>query len=189
MHEAGVFTKCSEIWVLKQGGKLIGTYHVITRSKREISKIGGICHAKEGITQECIIIYIVLYAHAVVCERTVMAHHFDTGVTPAAMVGSEVSNLSTLDTYFITFDEASFLGEFFLGLWVSWLDINSAEIVKNDNAEYIDHEDDVSPAMKSIISIFSNMRLKIAAEEQPSQSHKHEHNRHGLSVADEALRW
>lgn len=117
-----------------------------------------------------------------------MAHHSNTGVAPAAMVGPEVSNLSTLDTNFIALDEASFLGKLFLGLWVPWLDENSAKIVKNYYTELIHHKNDMGPATERIISIFPNMRLKITAKEQPSQACKHEHDRNDLSITDEALR-
>lgn len=47
----------------------------------------------------------------------------------------------------------------------------------------------MSPAMESVVGIFSDMGLKIGVQKQTDETCKHEQNWNSLNITDSILRW
>lgn len=116
-----------------------------TIRKRKISKVTCIRQTKERICQEGVIVDIIPTADTVVGERTMMTHHLDASVAPAAVMCSCVSNPSTLDANLEAFHETSVLGVGILMLWIPWANEDGHVVIENRVSHHVAREESVPP--------------------------------------------
>lgn len=113
--------------------------------KREIGKVAGIRQPEECIRQEDVIVDVVSTPDAVVSEWAMVAHHFNACVTPAAVVGSSISNSPALHTHLVSLYEASVTGVLILALWISRASEDGHVVVENSVAHHVESEKYMPP--------------------------------------------
>lgn len=113
--------------------------------KREVGKITCIHQPKECVTKEGVIVNVISAPDAIVCERTVVAHHLYACMAPAAVMGASASDPPTLDTHLVSFDEVSVANELILVLWISRTREHGHVVVENSVGHHVVGEEDVKP--------------------------------------------
>lgn len=135
-----------QVWHANQGffeflqGKTREAIH-----KREVSEIAGVQQPEERIRQERVIVHVISAADAVVCERTVVAHHFNASMAPAAMMCPSASNSSALHAHLISFHEASVASVFILVLWIPRANDHGHVVVENSVGHHVESEECMPP--------------------------------------------
>lgn len=116
-----------------------------TIRKRKVGKVTCIRQTKERICQERVIVDVIPAADAVVSERTMVTHHLDASVTPAAVMSSSISNPSTLDTNLVAFHETSVSSVGVLVLRIPRANEDGHVVIENSISHHVTCEKGVPP--------------------------------------------
>ena len=113
--------------------------------KWEVGKVTSVQQPEECITQEGVIVHVVSTPDAVVCEGTVVTHHFNACMTPTAVMCTSTSNTPALYTHLVSFNEASVTGEFILALWIPRANEDGHVVVENSVSHHVEGEKRMPP--------------------------------------------